>query len=107
MGDSRPKKGIENLLDDMKILDDELISLRVYGTGDKKCADSLKQQVKGLGLLGTGVDFAGYVDGDAKRAGLIHTEVLLVPSFSENFAIVFAEALDSGLPVMVSRNLRQ
>lgn len=107
LGRLSPKKGIENLLDAMKILDDDSIFLRIYGTGDRKYADCLKQRAKEAGLLGKGVDFAGHVDGDAKRAGLIDADVCVIPSFSENFAMVVAEALASGLPVIVSRNLPQ
>jgi glycosyltransferase involved in cell wall biosynthesis len=45
----------------------------------------------------------GEVTGDKKRAAFYSADACIVPSFSENFCMVVAEALAHGVPVIASR----
>ena len=53
--------------------------------------------------LGLEIRFAGEVHNRAKRAFFEGINLLVVPSQTENFALVVAEALASGIPVIASR----
>lgn len=101
IGRLHPKKGIENLLEAMSKLDHK-ITLAVYGTGDVEYQAALQKCMEELGLTGR-VRFAGQADGEAKSRAFWEADVCVVPSFTENFAMVIAEALAHGVPVIASR----
>src|SRR5262249_51571375 len=46
-----------------------------------------------------------YLDGDRKSDALAAASAFVLPSHSENFGIVVAEALAAGLPCLVSRGV--
>jgi glycosyltransferase involved in cell wall biosynthesis len=48
-------------------------------------------------------EFPGQVDGEPKRALYESADVFVLPSFSENFGVVVAEALSYGVPVLTTR----
>lgn len=102
IGRIHPKKGIENLLEAMKLLENSSSLLRLYGTGDETYINTLKQQANTLGLLEKTVFFMGHVDGIEKEDAFMNADICVVPSHSENFGIVIAEALAYGLPVIAS-----
>lgn len=103
LGRLSPKKGIENLLHAIHCIDDPDISLTIYGTGDVAYTTSLKELAGRLGLLGKSVFFAGNIDGAAKSVAFHTADVCIVPSHTENFCLVVAEALAHGVPVIASR----
>jgi glycosyltransferase involved in cell wall biosynthesis len=47
--------------------------------------------------------FVGHVDGERKAEEFFGADVCVVPSFSESFGMVVAEALSHGIPVIASR----
>ena len=103
LGRLAPKKGIENLLHAMAKLGPE-VHLKLYGTGNK----DYERKLKALGQelrLGDRAVFKGHVDGEAKTQAFSQADVCVVPSYSENFCIVVAEALAHGVPVIVSDRL--
>lgn len=95
-----PKKGLENLLDAMPSLP-PLVTLDVYGTGSVDYIASLKERARLRGLSDR-VMFHGHVVGDAKRAAFSAADLFVLPSYSENFGMVVAEALAHGLPIVTS-----
>jgi glycosyltransferase involved in cell wall biosynthesis len=102
MGRLDPKKGIENLLRALQLLRDDSISLTICGSGDETYSLSLRKLVKQLDL-GCCVTFQGHVDGELKSQSFMHADVCVVPSYTENFAMVVAEALAHGIPVIASK----
>jgi len=102
LGRLHPIKGIENLLLALKVLTDETVSLTICGSGDEAYLSRLRQLVHGLGL-NQRVSFQGHVDGSEKMKAFMHADVCVVPSFSENFGMVVAEALAHGVAVIVGK----
>lgn len=102
LGRLDPKKGIDNLLRALGILKDEAISLTVCGIGDRSYSLALRRLADQLALRER-VRFRGRVDVVEKSAAFMDTDVCVVPSFTENFGLVVAEALAHGVPVIASR----
>jgi glycosyltransferase involved in cell wall biosynthesis len=48
-------------------------------------------------------EFPGEVDGEAKRALFQSADLFVLPTFSENFGVVVAEAMSYGVPVLTTR----
>jgi glycosyltransferase involved in cell wall biosynthesis len=61
----------------------------------------VEQLVKKLGLENS-VVITGEVQGEMKDALLANAEIFVLPSYSENFGIVVAEALSWGRPVITT-----
>ena len=49
------------------------------------------------------MEYLGEVDGEAKTRAYLDADVFVLPTFSENFGVVVAEALAHGLPVITTR----
>ena len=98
------KKGLENLLDAMAVLKGaaSVITLTIAGDGHRAYVRTLRDRVAHLGLA-TKITFVGEVRGATKRRFFQTTDLLVSPSYTENFAIVVAEALAHGVPVIASR----
>lgn len=95
------KKGLEFLFSVLSNLPVHFI-LTVFGTGEPEYVETLKQHVIDLGLSDR-VAFRGHVEGADKETAFREADIFVLPSFSENFGIVIAEALGRGLPVIVSQ----
>jgi glycosyltransferase involved in cell wall biosynthesis len=102
LGRLAPKKGIENLLSALSLLKDNNAVLTIYGAGNAGYTAGLKLLAEQLGLLNGSVFFVGHVDGEAKRSAFVNADLCIVPSYSENFCMVVAEALAHGVPVVAS-----
>jgi len=100
-----PKKGIENLLAACNILTrDQRInySLKIAGAGNPAYTQSLRAKIEMLSLSKK-VEMLGEINGEAKTRLFRNADVVIVPSHTENFGIVVAEALAHGVPVIASR----
>lgn len=53
--------------------------------------------------LPTGVRFVGHVEGEAKQRLLQGASLFVLPSHTENFGVVVAEALNCGVPVITTQ----
>lgn len=102
LGRLHPIKGLENLLRALKALEDETISLAICGSGDEAYSRSLQLLVREFGLERR-VSFQGHVTGEKKMKTFMQADVCVVPSFTENFGMVTAEALAHGVPVIASK----
>ncbi|HKQ03897.1 MAG TPA: glycosyltransferase [Blastocatellia bacterium] len=104
LGRLHPQKGIENLLEAYRRIDGCIampLSLTIAGAGDLKYTNHLKEEIRQSGLSEK-VRMTGAVLGAEKAETLRNTDVVIVPSYKENFAMVVAEALAYGVPVIAS-----
>jgi glycosyltransferase involved in cell wall biosynthesis len=104
LGRIDPKKGIANLIEAIRLAGSQSLRLDLYGAGDAQYLAELKQLVANRGLDGV-TRFHGHVEVDEKSRAFAEADVCVLPSFSENFGMVVAEALAHGVPVIVSRGV--
>ncbi|MFH1635551.1 MAG: glycosyltransferase [Chloroflexota bacterium] len=102
LGRLHPIKGIENLLRALKRLEDGSVSLTICGSGDEAYSLSLRHLVYDLGLEQC-VSFNGHLENEEKTKAFMQADVCVMPSFTENFGMVVAEALAHGVPVIASK----
>lgn len=93
------KKGLDLLLSALADLPG--VTLDVYGTGDEAYIDGLKRMSGALGV-GDRVVFHGHVNGEARETAYRSADLFVLPSHSENFGNVIAEALAYGVPVVTT-----
>jgi glycosyltransferase involved in cell wall biosynthesis len=94
-----PKKGIELLLEAWRKLDSKEWTLEIAGDGDPSYVETLKKSASDL----KEVRFTGPQYGEAKWDCIRSADVMVLPTFSENFGIVVAEALAVGVPVLTTK----
>jgi glycosyltransferase involved in cell wall biosynthesis len=104
LGRLHPIKGIENLLDACKLMeaDADPWRLKIAGSGEGDYPNFLKAKVEKLGLQAQ-VEFTGEVSGDEKENLFAESDVVVAPSYVENFGMVIAEALAHEVPVIAGR----
>lgn len=110
LGRLHPIKGIDNLLAACALLDDQAIdwSLTIAGSGDAAYTTRLRAYMSELGLrlgdqgVSRHVVMRGEVSPSAKTALFESADIVVVPSHTENFGMVVAEALAHGVPVIAS-----
>jgi glycosyltransferase involved in cell wall biosynthesis len=98
-----PKKGIDLLLGAFARLRAQVpdVVLVMGGAGDEDFVERLRGQARDLGLE-SDIVWAGFLEGDAKKAAMAEADIFVLPSYSENFGVAAVEALAAGLPVIVS-----
>jgi glycosyltransferase involved in cell wall biosynthesis len=101
-----PKKGLDLLIPAFAILAGQFpkAQLVLVGPGHKEYVEHLKQLAEQQ-RVAQRVHFLGSLDGRAKWAALAAAHVFVLPSYQENFAIVVAEALRMGVPVVLSKRV--
>lgn len=103
LGRLHEQKGIELLLEALSHLKRELVDYQVIiaGEGEPDYLQTLKRKSNSLGLNGL-VKFAGGVYGKEKVHLLQSADFSVLPTYSECFGIVVAEALACGTPVVTT-----
>lgn len=100
-----PKKNLELLIDAFcTTIKERPLSqwrLMIAGDGDPAYVQSLKQLVRDK-QAGDFVVFTGWLSSDKKAAALANASLVALPSSHENFGLCIAEAMASGVPVLVS-----
>lgn len=101
-----PKKGLPVLLRAMRKLCDASmpVTLQVVGSGTDAYEREIRREVQELQLQ-RAVAFHGFLSGERKAEVMRAAHVLALPSFSENFGFVIAEAMAAGLPVVTTRDV--
>lgn len=104
LGRLHPIKGLDNLLQALarsryfRSLPQRLL---LAGYAQNGYDTYLKTRIGELGLADK-IVFTGRVEGEVKRRLLAGAYALVLPSFSENFGVVVAEALLQGTPVIAA-----
>jgi glycosyltransferase involved in cell wall biosynthesis len=93
------KKGLERLITAWQSVPD--IPLVIAGNDDEGYQPKLVEQVRALGLSDR-IQFVGPVQDVHKWALYRHAQLFVLPSYSENFGNVVAEAMAMGCPVVVT-----
>lgn len=98
------KKGIEILLEALSELRDKLQGYTIYiaGEGDTNYINQLREKAEILKINDL-ISFCGGVYGENKWKLFQQADLFILPSYSENFGIVVAEALASGVPVITTK----
>ncbi len=97
-----PKKGIPMLLEAWAKINPPNWKLIISGNDQEHHLDQLKAQTQKLGLSSS-VSFPGHYFDESKISAFQQADLFILPSHSENFGIVIAEALAYGLPVITTR----
>lgn len=99
IGRLHPIKALENLIVALSILPQGFATLTILGKGDDAYETELVSLVVRLGLTRS-VSFYGHIEEEAKQEAYAEADVCVLPSHSENFGMVVAEALAIGTPVI-------
>jgi glycosyltransferase involved in cell wall biosynthesis len=96
------KKGIDRLIGALARVPS--VRLIIAGNDEENYRAVLEPIASGLGVSSR-VAFAGSVGGADKAALLSNAQMLVLPSYSENFGNVVIEAMAAGCPVIVSKEV--
>jgi glycosyltransferase involved in cell wall biosynthesis len=96
-----PKKGLGMLLDCWAAARLVGWKLKIAGTGEPVYERELRASAMSLGIAEQ-VEWMGELNDESKWDFLVQADFFVLPSYSENFGIVVAEALASGLPVITT-----
>lgn len=98
------KKGINFLIEAVAQLKSELQgwTITIAGEGEESYVNELKQLAARLGVKDS-IEFVGGVYGDKKWELYKKASLFVLPTHSENFGIVVAEALACGVPVITTQ----
>ena len=98
------KKGIELLLKAVQLLKEEDLSihLTIIGAGGDEYLLELKNLVESLQITEV-VEWKGSVEWKAKFDDILNSDILLLPSYNENFANIILETLYAGRPVILTK----
>jgi glycosyltransferase involved in cell wall biosynthesis len=96
------KKGLDRLIAAMAFVGD--VSLVLAGNDEEDYERTLEALAHKLGVTQK-IKFIGLVTGARKWALLRQADMLLLPSYSENFGMVVLEAMAVGCPVVVTREV--
>jgi glycosyltransferase involved in cell wall biosynthesis len=77
-------------------------TLEIIGSGDLTLENELRNLVSDLNLDGD-VTFSGFLEGVQKTDAILRSDIFLLPSENENFAVAVAESISLGKPVVVSK----
>ena len=94
------RKGVPDLLRAFNALEHPRKSLTVAGIAEP----AVVERVRELGMLPEGVRFLGHVPQPELKTLMSRSHVLVLPSVEEGLAMVMAQALACGCPVVATRN---
>lgn len=100
-----PKKGIELLIEAWFCLNSQLKSnwvVEIAGNGDAGYIKSLQKHIEEHNLASE-IKIIGPQFGASKIAAYMRADLFVLPTYSENFGIVVAEALACGVPVITTK----
>ncbi len=99
-----PKKGLMNLIEAWRRLRPEGWKLTIIGPGEASYVEQLRREIHREDLNNT-IQILGPVWGEERFRYYWEADLFVFPSFSENFAMVVAEALACEVPVITTKGL--
>jgi glycosyltransferase involved in cell wall biosynthesis len=102
LGRIHPVKGLLELVNTWRTVRPAGWRVVIAGPDEGGHRSVVEERVRRLGLRGD-VEFVGPVDGAGKAALYRSANLFVLPTFSENFGVVVAEALAHGVPVITTR----
>lgn len=100
-----PKKGIELLIEAWSLIDKSKKigwKVEIAGNGEENYIHSLRKLIQEK-RLESEISIIGPQFGDAKISAYHRADLFVLPTYSENFGIVVAEALACGVPVITTK----
>lgn len=100
-----PKKGIELLIDAWGQLDKSIKknwTIEIVGNGEVKYISSLQKKID-LNGFHNDIKILGPHFGKDKMAAYLRADLFVLPTYSENFGVVVAEALACCVPVITTK----
>jgi glycosyltransferase involved in cell wall biosynthesis len=101
LGRLYPVKGLPMLVEAWARVRPDGWVLQIAGPDEAGHRAQVERAVAAAGLNDV-VCFSGPVDGDAKRRAFLDADLFVLPTHSENFGTVVAEAMAHGLPVLTT-----
>ena len=102
LGRWHPNKGIDLLLDSLKLLDEKdwqrIEEIRIFGGGPLE--GIVKQNCETLKSTGRPVTIGGYLDKNEAAELLMWTDYALIPSRIESIPVIFSDALQCQCPIV-------
>lgn len=99
------KKGIENLIDAWSMVDDEIKKnwiVEIAGNGEEEYIETLNLKIRNRNL-NSEIKIIGPQFGIKKIETYQRANLFVLPTHSENFGVVIAEALASEVPVITTK----
>ena len=95
-------KGLTNLVQAWAQVRPAGWRLQIAGPDEGGHLAEVLRAAQAVGVAGS-IDYLGEVDGARKTEVYHNADLFVLPTFSENFGVVVAEALSHGLPVITTR----
>ena len=100
IGRIHPVKGLDRLLHAWSLVPTKEWTLRILGPDNVGYRAYLMRLAEELSI--SNVEFGDAVSGDEKARAFLRAEMFVLPSSTESFGVVVAEALSYGLPVITT-----
>jgi glycosyltransferase involved in cell wall biosynthesis len=102
VGRLSPEKDLDTLLDSMEHLSARKIPVKAVFVGTGPCYLALKARAESRNL---NVEFTGFLEGLPLTRRYYAADVFVLPSVSEAWGLAVNEAMEAGLPVVVSHRV--
>ena len=102
LGRIHPVKGLLELVDAWRITRPVGWTMIIAGPDEGGHRAVVEERIRRAGVE-SDFQFVGAVDGDDKTALYQRADLFILPSFTENFGVVVAEALAAGVPVITTK----
>ncbi|SDD38607.1 Glycosyltransferase involved in cell wall bisynthesis [Algoriphagus faecimaris] len=103
VGRLHPVKGIELLFNALAKLEFPF-KLILVGGGEEDYENELKKQANNVGIASY-LYWKGFLQGKEKIEAYQQSDILVLPSYTENFGMVLVEAWTNGLPTVVTKGV--